>query len=97
MAGQALPRLRYSQKPSVHTRGIGRCPECANRELRMCPHCGKHSIHFVSTWSAYRQEVCENGCTTLAKSGYVTSFQAEMKDALRQFDERELERKKAGQ
>jgi predicted amidophosphoribosyltransferase len=80
--------------PGEHSKGLGRCPACASHRLRECSECGQPTMHNVATWSEYREEVCENGCTTLERSGFVLQFQAEMKEALYQFERAEARRKR---
>lgn len=81
------------QTAGEHSRGTGRCSRCGRKQLRTCPECHQQTLHDISIWSAYREEVCENGCTKLERSGFVLRFQAEMKEALYQLEKEEQERK----
>lgn len=76
--------------PGEHSRGLGLCPAC---RLQKCPTCGQQAVHYIGGWAASPsgfdgEEVCENGCSRLESSGFVLGFQADMKEALYQFERR---------
>ncbi len=71
----------------IHSRGQGRCSTCARRKLRTCGVCGQPTLHDVGIFSAYREEVCENGCTRLERC--LVRWRAEMAEALYQLERRE--------
>ena len=92
----AAPTVRdalQGLRPGEHSRGLGRCPACHTKRLRVCDGCGQRTMHNIGTWTEYREEACENGCTTIERSGYVVAWQAEMKEALYQFERAEARRK----
>lgn len=89
----APPPMRarlQSLRRGEHSRGLGLCPAC---RIQPCPQCGEKSLHLVGDFG-FSEEVCENGCNSLTRSGFVVGFQADMKEALYQLERREARRRR---
>jgi hypothetical protein len=83
-AGADLRAALQQIRAGEHSVGQGRCPLCHSRKLGKCPTCGERSLHRVATWTAFSEDVCENGCSTLEPR--LVRWQAEMREALYQLE-----------
>ena len=91
MAAAPVAQSAVTYRQGQHTRSVlGRCLACCPS---ICPSCGERTLHNISTGGeTLREEVCENGCTS--STALLVRWQAEMKEALYQFERREARRRR---